>query len=105
MTIQINTDENISGNSRTADYFSNLVEKDLAYFAEHITRVEVHFSDENGAKSGPNDKQCVLEARIKNRQPIAVTAQEQSVEKAFQVALDKAKASMTTIFGKLNNHR
>lgn len=29
-----------------------------------ITRIEVHFGDENGEKFGKNDKRCLLEARL-----------------------------------------
>ncbi len=105
MTIQINTDKNITGESRTEDYFSGQVERELDRFSEHITRVEVHFADENGDKNSPNDKTCKLEARMRNRQPIAVTAQDDVIEKAFNSALSKVKASMTTIVGKMQEHR
>ncbi len=33
--------------------------------------MEVHRSDENGSKSGQNDKRCVTEARLEGRQPVA----------------------------------
>jgi hypothetical protein len=33
---------------------------------EHITRIEVKFSDENSDRDSENDKRCVLEARLKD---------------------------------------
>jgi hypothetical protein len=105
MTIQINTDKNVTAESRTEEYFSGQIEKELDRFAEHITRVEVHFADENGDKNSPNDKTCTIEARMKNRQPIAVTAQDDVIVKSFNAALAKVKASMTTIVGKMQNKR
>ena len=105
MTIQINTDKNIKGEHRSEEYFSGQVEKELDRFAEHITRIEVHFADENGDKNSPNDKTCKVEARMKNRQPIAVTAQDDIIEKAFNAALGKVKASMNSIVGRMQDHR
>ncbi|MBK7403324.1 MAG: HPF/RaiA family ribosome-associated protein [Phycisphaerales bacterium] len=42
-------------------------------FADRLTRVEAHVSDDNGAKRGKRDKKCVLEARPRSMDPIAVT--------------------------------
>ena len=103
MIIQINRGENIETNERSAEYFSEAIVKDLDRFSEYLTRVEVHFSDINAEKGGPQDKKCVIEARVKNREPLAVTAQEDAMEKAFNSALGKVKASMTTIVGKMRN--
>lgn len=46
----------------------------------------------------------MLEARLKNRQPIAVTSHANSVEKALNDALDKVIASMETIYGRSKDH-
>jgi len=105
MTVQINTGENLENNVRTEEYYSERVVKELDRFAEYLTRVEVHFADTNAGKSGPDDKKCTIEARMRGRDPLAVTAQSDKIEKAFDAALDKAKASMTTIVGKMQNHR
>ena len=105
MTIQINTDKNVTGESRTEQYFSGQIEKELDRFAEHVTRVEVFFADENGDKNSPDDKICKIEARMEGRQPIAVTAKDDIIEKAFNSALGKVKSSMNTIVGKMQKHR
>jgi len=36
-------------------YFTSLIEEALKNFEPHITRIEVHLSDENGKKEGLND--------------------------------------------------
>jgi hypothetical protein len=46
----------------------------LDRYSEHITRIEVKFSDENSDRDSENDKRCVLEARLKGLQPLVVTA-------------------------------
>ena len=104
MKIQINTDKNIEGHERLATYFSEELEKGLARFEEKITRIEVHFGDENGEKFSLNDKKCVMEVRIANLQPLTVTEHADTIEKAFSGALAKAKKSLTTTFEKMKAH-
>lgn len=104
MTIQINTDKSIDVEERHQEYFSTQISEALDRFEEHITRIEVHLKDENGKKDGVNDKTCVLEARLKGKQPIAVTTEADSVEKAVSNALDKMKVALTTVIGKSQNH-
>jgi len=100
MNIQINTDNNISGNERLETYVQSTITKELSRFNDDITRIEVHLSDENGSKEGEKDKRCMIEARLKNIQPIAVTSQENTIEKAVSDALNKIKASIDTIIGR-----
>ena len=90
MTIQFNTDKNIAGNDRTANYMNSMILDSLDRFSDHITRIEVHLSDENGSnKAGGNDKRCMLEARLEGVKPIAVTHFADTVEKAVSGAIDK----------------
>lgn len=104
MKIQLNTDKNIPGDERLESYLSSLIEGELSRFSDHITRVEIHLADENGQKKGVNDKRCILEARLENRQPIAVTSHANTMEKAVNDALTKLKASIETIYDRLKDH-
>jgi hypothetical protein len=101
MNIQINTDKSIDVEVRHQEYFSTQISEALDRFQDYITRVELHLKDENGKKEGVNDKTCVLEARLKGKQPIAVTSQADSIEKAVSLALDKVSAAITTVVGKM----
>ncbi len=104
MTIQFNTDKNISGTETfTAPYVAQ-IESELSRFSNDITRIEVHLSDEDGNKEGLNSKRCLLEARLEGRQPIAVSSQADTHDQAIGGALDKLTASLNTIVGKLSNH-
>jgi hypothetical protein len=49
-------------------------------YSEHITRIEVKFSDENSDRDSENDKRCVLEARLKGLQPLVVTGHADTVK-------------------------
>lgn len=100
MEIQFNTDKNIEGTEKLERYISDNVSKSLKHFDERLTRVEVHLSDENSHKSGQRDKKCVLEARPRGLDPIAVSSQDETIEKAVSAALDKMKAALKTSFGR-----
>ncbi|WNH12468.1 HPF/RaiA family ribosome-associated protein [Thalassobellus suaedae] len=104
MIIQLNTDKNIAGNERLESYLNSILKAELSNFSNNITRIEVHLSDENSQKKGENDKRCMLEARIENRQPIAVTSHANTLEKAVNDALEKLMASLKTIGGRLKNY-
>ncbi len=104
MMIQFNTDKTISGEERGEEYFTSQIANDLKRFQSHISRIEVHIKDENGKKEGFNDKTCVMEARIEGRQPIAVSTKAGTIEEAVSDAIDKLKASLETILGRLQNH-
>ena len=73
MKIQVNTDAHIAGHEALVEGVNRTVSHVLHRFQDHVTRVEVHLSDQNGHKSGPPDKRCVMEARLEGRQPVAAT--------------------------------
>ena len=104
MKIQLNTDKNIAGDERFEGYLSSLIGNELSRYGDQITRVEIYLSDENAGKKGEDDKRCVLEARIINRPPIAVTSHAKTVDQAVNDALAKLKASIESVFDRLKNH-
>ncbi|MGK0414185.1 MAG: ribosome-associated translation inhibitor RaiA [Polaribacter sp.] len=104
MTIKINTDKTLSGEKRSSDFFTAQIEEALQRFESHITRIEVHLKDENGKKDGFHNISCLLEARIEGRQPIAITNQANTIDLALAGAIDKIKAAIETIIGKIQKH-
>lgn len=104
MIIQLNTDKTLNGDERHQEYFKTQITEDLSRFESHITRIEVHLKDENGIKEGTNDISCMLEARLKGMQPIAVHSQSDTMELAVSEALDKIKSSMDSTLGKIQDH-
>ena len=104
MIIQLNGDKNLNIHEAFGEKLNALLNHHLGRFSEHITRLEVHLSDENGRKEGQHDKRCVLEAKFEGRQPIAVTADAHTHEQSVKAAIDKLKTSLDTITGRLSNH-
>lgn len=105
MKIQLNTDVHIDGTEALAAQVSATLKQALAHFSQHVTRVEVHLSDENGGKSGPHDQRCMLEARLEGRQPVAVTDQAATLEQAVQGAAQKLARLLDKTLGRLHDHR
>ena len=103
MQIQINTDRNIEGHQALTAEVSGVVDSALSRFSDHITRVEVHLSDENGDKPGENDKRCLMEARLEGRQPIAVTHQAATLAQAVDGAADKLTRLIENTLGRLRD--
>jgi ribosome-associated translation inhibitor RaiA len=105
MKIQLNTDVNIEGTEALAAQVSTTVEQALERFDEHITRVEVHLSDENAGNKGQHDQRCMLEARLDGRQPVAVTDHAATLEKAVLGAAQKLAHLLDSTLGRLHDHR
>ena len=109
MQIQINTDHNVDGHEALATHVRGVVEDSLERFCEHITRVEVHLTDDIGQtsdhKSGQNDKRCVMEARLEGHQPIAVTQHADTLHQAVDGAADKLTRLVGHTIGRLHDKR
>jgi ribosome-associated translation inhibitor RaiA len=97
--VQINTDRNIEGKEALTAQVSGVVEAALSRFSDHITRVEVHLSDENADKSGQHDHRCMIEARLEGRQPVAVTDTAASLDQAVSGATDKLARMIESTLG------
>ena len=103
MQINVFSDKHIDSDKRTQEWVQATVEVTLERHLEDLTRVEVHLSDENGGKSGPNDKRCKMEARPKGHQPLIVTEDADSVDRAVEGAAEKLQHALEHLFGKLRN--
>ena len=104
MTIQFNTDKNITGSEEKSAPLIAFLTTDLSRFSKQITRLEVHLSDENGHKDGQNDVRCLIEARLEGRQPIAVTNDANTSSLAVRGASDKLKNALETIVGRARDY-
>jgi len=96
---------NIAGHEALAAQVSSVVESALSQFSDHITRVEIHLSDESSHKNTPNDKRCVMEARLEGRQPVAVTEHAASVDEAVAGAAHKLAKLIESTLGRLSHRK
>jgi ribosome-associated translation inhibitor RaiA len=102
MQIQVNTDNQIDGHERMQQFVETTIEESLRRFADTLTRVEVHFHDENSnKKGGGNDIRCVVEARPRGLKPITVSNNSASLDQALSGAVDKVTRALEHALGKL----
>jgi hypothetical protein len=105
MQIQTNTNSSIEGREELAQQTETILKSTLGRFSDRITRVEAHLSDVNSHKPGEDDKRCLLEARLKGLQPIAVSHQAGTLPQAIRGAADKLKRALDSTLGRLDSHQ
>src|SRR5690606_1335141 len=81
--------------------------KTLKRFTGRLTRIEVHLSDLNSSGSGPDDKRCVLEARVTDSgmAPVSANHQASTVALAVDGAAEKLSRALSSAFGKRDGVR
>ena len=105
MQVLVRTDHNLSSGD-LQKYVESAVSAAVGRFAEQVTRVEAHLAANNSrSKSGANDMQCMLEARVSGLKPVAVTHQAESVQLAVDGAADKLLKALESTLGKLDDRR
>lgn len=102
MQFQLNTDAHIDGDDRLAEIAETTITRALGHLTGRLTRIEVHLADANGAKGGPDDIQCKIEARPEGMQPQTVTHADADVAAALRGAGKKIRALLDSEFGKLS---
>lgn len=105
MQININTDKTIERHQGLDDHVQSVVSAAVQRFADHITRVEVHLSDENSQKSVDGGNRCLLEARVTGYQPIAVSDHSAHLHQAITGAADKLKRAIDSALGRLHDKK
>jgi hypothetical protein len=66
MKILINTDNNILGTEEMREPLKATISDAFDRYSEHITRIEVKFSDENSDRDSENDKDVCLKRDLKD---------------------------------------
>jgi ribosome-associated translation inhibitor RaiA len=102
MQVQVNSDRHIVATEELSDQVRAAVEEGLGHLAQRITRVEAHLTDENSSKGGPRDKRCMLEARIKGHEPVAVNETADDLDLAVRGAVKKLQKTVGQLFDRLD---
>ncbi len=105
MQININTDKTIERHQGLDEHVESVVTAAVQRFGEHITRVEVHLSDENSQKSVDGGNRCLLEARVTGYQPIVVSDHSLHLHQAITGAADKLKRAIESALGRLHDKK
>ncbi len=100
MIIQINA-PNVAVPTEFQEFIEKRVGEVLKPFSQQLTRLEVHLKDQAANKGGV-DKRCLLEARPRGLDPIAVDCVAASETDAVRKALDKLKKALDHRFGRMS---
>ena len=103
MQVLTNTDRSIDGSAALSAQVDAEVTKTLGRFAQQVTRVEVHLSDENSDKGGADDKRCLMEARLEGRGPTAVSHRASTMQQAIEGAAAKLARAIESTIGKMRS--
>ena len=101
MQVIVNTDHNISLTEDSTGDIESSVDAALAHFGSHLTRVEVHLSDESAGRSTGAD----ISFRLEGRNPEFATGNAATVDEALSGALTKMKHVLDSTFGKLDQRK
>lgn len=104
MLVQVNAGNGVHVQGEVAERIEDNVKAALSRFAQDITRVEIHLSDENRDKGGDDDMRCLMEARINGRPPIAVTNFAGDLPRAIDGATDKLEKAVGHELERLRDH-
>lgn len=105
MRIQVNSDKNISVDTRVANFVESEANRVLKRFAGRLTRVEFHLSDVNAKKFGTHDKRCLVEVRPAGHRPLTASNAAATVEAAVEGVLIKLRNALETLFGRMGERR
>jgi ribosome-associated translation inhibitor RaiA len=106
MQIQVSSKNTLHTGESFERWASGELHESLSRFKGDITRIEVHMSDENSDKAGPDQKRCVMEARLRlaHHEPLAVNHNAPNQDLAFRGASEKLKRVLDHTLGKLRDH-
>lgn len=102
MQIIVETDSRISGSAPFKKEVKAAVTAGLERYQTKLTRVIVHFSDQDGPRENKetDDKRCTIEARLKKNNPLVVSADADNIDAALLKAIDKIRRSIKKTAGK-----
>lgn len=94
----------LNRSERTDELVEQKVLQAIGAHEERITRVEVHLGDHNGHKGGADDIRCMMEARLRGKQPIVVEANAEKIAAAIAHAADKLGTAVQRRVEKARDH-
>lgn len=105
MHIEVSTDNSLEGSEALTNLIKGLVENELGHLDEHLSRIEVHLSKAHSGPTGQENMHCMIEGRLKGRQPVVAKDSAATLETAAKGAAGKLKTSLDSTLGKLSDSR
>lgn len=103
MQINVNTDRTINNHQGLDEHVESVVRGSIDRFGEHITRVDVHLSNENREKGADGGNSCMMEARVSGYQPIVVHEHSDDLRQSIKNAGGKLARALDSALGRLQD--
>jgi hypothetical protein len=102
MDIQVRTDYHVDGDQGLIAYVEQEVSTGLEAFSQKITSVQVHLSEESGARKGPHELRCVMEARLRGHAPVVVTRRGSTKDVVVHGGTTDLRHALERLYGRLD---
>jgi ribosome-associated translation inhibitor RaiA len=103
MQINVNTDNTIDKHQGLDEHVDNVVRSSIGRFGDHVTRVDVHLSNENKEKKADGGQYCMMEARVSGYAPVVVHEHAADLHQAVQNAGGKLARALDSAIGRLQD--
>jgi len=103
MQINVNTDRTIQNHQGLDEHVESVVRSSIDRFGDHITRVDVHLSNENREKGADGGNSCMMEARVSGYQPIVVHEHSDDLRQSIKNAGGKLARALDSAIGRLQD--
>jgi len=103
MQINVNTDNTITKHQGLDEHVDTVVRSSIGRFGDHVTRVDVHLSNENKEKKADGGNSCMLEARLAGVAPIVVHEHANDLHQAINNAGGKLARALDSALGRLQD--
>lgn len=103
MDVQVRTDYHVAGDQGLIAYVEQEVSGGLEAFSQKITSVQVHLAEESGARKGPHELRCVVEARLGGHAPVAVTRRGNTKDVVVRGAVVDLRRALERLYGRLDH--
>lgn len=102
MDIQVRTDYHVDGDQGLIAYVEQQISTGLEAFSEKITSVQVHLSEASGARKGPHELRCLIEARLGGHAPVAVRHLGSTKDAVIRGAVTDMRNVLERLYGRLD---
>lgn len=102
--IIINSDHSVDLDENEVLLIQDRIQHSMRRFEDKLTRIVVHFHNENIANFAQNEVRCMMEARPSGMDSINVSDQSSTRNQALNHATNKLERKLDDIFGKLDHH-
>lgn len=103
MQINVNTDNTINKHQGLDEHVDTVVRSSIGRFGDHVTRVDVHLTNENKEKKADGGNGCMMEARVSGYTPVVVHEHANDLHQAINNAGGKLARALDSAIGRLQD--